>query len=78
MSVKNNIVTLVLYIRRGYEIIAKTVHYVINVSSTETELFTIRCSISQVSKIQDVICIVVITDTIHVAKHIFDTSIHPH
>jgi len=45
-SVKNNTATLVLYIWRNQEIITKTFHYIINVSTIETELFAIRCSTS--------------------------------
>jgi len=41
-SIKNNIVTLVLYIHRDQEIIAKSVHYIINITSIEAKLFTIR------------------------------------
>jgi len=49
-----------------------------NILSTETKLFAIRYGISWASQIQDITCIVVITDTIHATKHIFDTSIHPY
>jgi len=41
-SIKNNIVTLVLYIHRDQEIIAKSVHYIINITSIEAKLFTIK------------------------------------
>ena len=50
-SVKNNITTLVLYIRREHEIIKKTIYHVMNVMSTKTELFAMRCNISQASQI---------------------------
>lgn len=49
-----------------------------NVLSTEAELFAVRCSISQVSQIHGVTSIVIIIDTIHTAKYIFNISIHPH
>ena len=42
-GVKNNITTSISHIHRGQEIIDKTVDYTMNVISTETELFTIRC-----------------------------------
>jgi len=45
-SVKNNTAILVLHIWRDQEIITKTVHHTMNVSTIEAELFTIRCSIS--------------------------------
>jgi len=40
-SIKNNIVILILHICRGQKIIAKTVHYTMNVTFSEVELFTI-------------------------------------
>ena len=46
ISIKN-ITILVSYIWRSYEIVAKTVYHAINISSTEAELFAIRCCISQ-------------------------------
>ena len=46
MSVKNNITTLVLHIQRGHEIIAKNIHYIMNMLSIKAKLFTIRYSIS--------------------------------
>ena len=49
-----------------------------NISLMEAEIFAIKYSIGQVSQIQDITCIVVITDTIHVAKCILNTSIHSH
>jgi len=46
VSVKNNIAISVSYIWREYKIIVKTVHYAMNVLSTEAELCAIRCDIS--------------------------------
>ena len=48
-SVKNNIATSVLHIRREHKIIMKTIYHTMNITSTEAELFAIRCDISQVS-----------------------------
>ena len=76
-----NITTSVSHIQRGHEIIAKTIHHAMNILSIEAELFAIRCEISQILQIQDISHIshiIVITDTIHTAKCIFDLSIHPH
>ena len=41
-----------------------------DISSTETKLFTIRCDISQATQLQDIMQIVVVTNTIPVAKRI--------
>jgi len=75
-SVKNNITTTILHIQRKHRIIMKTVHHTINIMFTKAKIFAIRCGISQVSQMQDVTCIVIITDTIPAAKRIFDTSLY--
>jgi len=54
----------------------KTIHHVVNITMTETELFTIRCGINQAIHIINVLCIIVFTDAIHLAKKIFDSSLH--
>ena len=71
-SIKNNVVTLLSHVCSGYNIFSKTIYYIINIISTKTELFTIRCGINQVVQEIDVNCTIVITDTIHLARRIFD------
>ena len=46
IDIKNNITTSILYIHSSYNILAKTIYYTTNVTSTEAELFSIRCSIN--------------------------------
>ena len=75
-SIKNNVVILISHIHRGQEIIAKSVHHTMNITSTKAKLFTIRCEINHVVQLQDIAHIIVITDTIPATKWIFDTSIH--
>ena len=43
-----------------------------NIMSTKTELFAIRYSINHATQMQNITCIIIITD----AKYIFDMSIH--
>ena len=43
----------------------------------EAELFIIRCGINQVSNSQGILKIIIITDSIHSAKRIFDSLLHP-
>ena len=76
MNIKNNIITLISYIYRNQEIITKTVYYVTNINSTEAKLFAIRCGISYAIYLQDVNYIIVIIDTILVAKWIFNTMVY--
>jgi len=47
-----------------------------NVTSTEVELFTIRCDINCIIHSQNVECIVVITDIILALKQIFNTFMY--
>lgn len=77
-SIKKNVATLILHIHSKSNILSKTIHHAINITSAKTELFTIRYGINQVVQVQDVKNIIVITNTIHAARHIFDSSIHPY
>jgi len=56
--------------------IIKMIHYAINVTSTKAELFAICCGINQAIGFPQVKKIIVITDFLHVAKSIFDSSMH--
>jgi len=51
------------------------IYYTINITFTEVELFTIKYSINQAVQVQDTIHII-ITDTIHSARRIFDFLSH--
>ena len=42
----------------------------------KAELFILRYGINQVVQVSGLPCIIVITDTLHAAKRIFDLSIH--
>ena len=55
----------------------KTLHHVINTMSTEAEFFVLRCCINQSVHLQNISKIIVITDSIHVAKKIFDPLSYP-
>ena len=46
-SIKNNTVTSIMHVHSCSNPIKKTLHYTINITMTEAELFTIRCRISQ-------------------------------
>jgi len=45
-SIRNNIVTSISHIHFSLDDIRKTIHHAINVTSTEAELFAIRCDIN--------------------------------
>jgi len=77
-SIKNSVTSSIVHIHTHDRPIIKTIHHAVNVTSTEAELFAIRCGINQVSCLNYMFKIIVITDSIHAAKRIFDLSIHPY
>ena len=77
-SIKNNIATSILHIHIANKPIIKILHHIVHVTSTETELFTIRCGINQTTNCEDISKIIIITNSIYVAKKIFDPLLHPY
>ena len=75
-SIKNDIATSISHIHLANRPLIKTVHHASFVTSTEAELFAIRCGINQAYLISNVSKIVVVTDSIHMAKKIFDYGSH--
>ena len=76
-SIKNDIATSILHIHSANRSLIKTVHHASCVMSSEAELFAIRCGINQACSLNNVSKIVVVMDSIHVAKKIFNTGSHP-
>jgi len=76
-SIKNNVATSIAYIHVHDKLIMKTLHYTLNVMSTEAELFVIRCSINQATNISDISKIIVVMDSIHAVEKNFDLSSYP-
>ena len=77
-SIKNNIATSISHIHQANHPLIKTVHHAAFVTSLEAELFAIRCGINQACNKEDVSKIFIITDSIHAAKNIFNSSSHPY
>jgi len=75
-SIKNNIAMSILHIHIYNKPITKTLHHVLNVTSSEAELFAIRYGINQAINHINILKIIVVMDSIHVAKKIFDVSTH--
>jgi len=76
-SIKNDVATFISHMHTHNRPIAKTVHHMVHITSTEVELFAIRCGINQASNCDNISKIIIVTDSIHVAKRIFDLSSHP-
>jgi len=77
VSIKNDIATSILHMHIANSLLIKTLHHAAFITSTEAKLFTIRCGINQASNKKDISKIIIVTDSIHAAKKIFDLSSHP-
>ena len=75
-SIKYHVTTLISHIHSYNKLVIKTMHRAINVTTTEAELFAIYCGINQAVANSDVNYIVIITNSLHTAKRIFDSSVH--
>ena len=75
-SIKNNIATSVAHVHQANSPLIKTVHHAVFITSSEAELFAMRCGINQACNKDNISKIIVITDSIHSAKLIFDSSSH--
>jgi len=77
-SIKHNVTMSITHIHISNKDVIKTIHHVINVLSVEAELVTIRCGINQSINIFSISKIIVITDSFHVVRKIFNSLIHPY
>ena len=76
-SVKNNVASSITHVYIHNKLIIKMLHHTVNVTSMEAEFFAIRCGINQAMHLQYISKIIVVTDSIHVARKIFNPSSHP-
>ena len=77
-SVKNNIATSISHMHIHNKPVIKTLYHVVHVTSTEANIFAIRCSISQATSHNEISKIIIITDSIYAARKIFDPTSHPY
>ena len=75
-SVKNNVASSITYIHIFNKPVVKTLHHAINITSSEAEFFTIRCGINYAILSQETSKIIVVTDSIYIAKKIFNLSLY--
>ena len=75
-SIKNNIVTSISHVHIHSKPLTKTLYHTVNVMSTEAELFAIRYGINQATNFAGISKIIVITNSIHAVRKIFDLSSH--
>ena len=77
-SIKNDIATSISHVHLVNHPLIKTVHHAAFITSMEAELFAIRCGINQACTKENVSKIVVVTDSIHAMKKIFNSKSHPY
>ena len=77
-SIKNQVATSILHIHSFDKLVIKTLYRTINITTAKAKLFTIQCSINQASADPNIKHIVVITDSLHITRKIFDSSTHPY
>jgi len=75
-SVKNNVMSSIVHIHVHNKPVVKTLHYMVNATTSEAEFFAIRCGINQATLSHEISKIIVVIDSIHVTKKIFDPSSH--
>jgi len=77
-SIMNHIAISISHIHSLNKPVVKNIHRAINIITTEAKLFTIQYGINQVVASSNVNQIVVFTDSLHAARRIFDSSVHPY
>jgi len=75
-SIKNDIATSISHVHICDHPLTKMVHHTAFITSTEAELFAIRCGINQACSKENVFKFIIITNSIHAAKKIFDSKSH--
>ena len=76
MSIQSQVTTLVFHVHCHDRPIIKTLHYAVNVMTTEAELFAIRCGINQAIHLPNIKKIFFVINSIHASRRIFDSSSH--
>ena len=75
-SIKNNVAISIAHIHVHNKLMVKTLHHAVNITSSKAKFFAIRCGIIQAICSHEISKIIIIMDSIHVAKKIFDLSLH--
>jgi len=77
-SIKSDIATSISHIHLANHPLIKMVHHAAFITSMEVELLTIRYGINQACIKEGVSKIIVVTDSIHAVKKIFNSKLHPY
>ena len=77
-SIKNYVATLILHIHSHYKPVIKIIHWIVNITTIEAELFAIWYGINQVVGISNINHDIVIIDSLYATKRIFHSLLHPY
>ena len=77
-SIKNSVTTSIAHVHTYNSPVIKMIHHAVNITSTEVEIFTLQYGINQATQQFNINHIILITDSIHAAKRIFDSLPHPY
>ena len=76
VSIKNNVAISILYMHINNKTLIKTIHHTVHVISTKAELVAIRYGVNQTTKFNNMSKIIVVTNSIHATRKIFESSVH--
>jgi len=76
-SIKNSVAPFITHIHIKDRPITKTLHHALNVTSTKAKLVAIRYGINQATNYNFISTIIIVMDSIYMAKKIFDPFSHP-
>ena len=78
VSIKNQVATSISHIHFFDKPVIKTLHSAINITTAKAKLFAIQCGINQVVANHNIKHIIVITNSLHITRRIFNSSTHPY
>jgi len=77
-SIKNQVNTSISHIHFYDKPVVKTLYRVVNIITVKAELFAMQCRINQAIINYNIKHIIIISDSLHVARKIFDSFTHPY
>ena len=57
-------------------LVIKTIYHAVNITFTKAKPFAIRCELNQAIQLTNIKYIIIIIDSMHTTKNIFDLSVH--
>jgi len=75
-SIKNQVIISISHIHIHNRPVIEMLYYTVNITSIEAKLFAIRYNINQATNLMGINKIVIITDSIHSARKIINSSSH--